>query len=625
MDKGATVVGLYLGNTIQNLSSWNADARFNFETLYNKSKFLQRINKRFANTTSSRNNNNNNKGKPKITTKDKKPKAKRFEKAVTLSDSITDVVHNLNTKKFKFLATVDGKPRKVNWKVKDNNTIQITDTGRQTIKLTLIEQIKEEKKNFATELGDHALRFLMMVRSASFRWRSTHSLNIPLFAPNVGNIFGQSQSYGPMSPGLDFAFGFYDKSYVDKALERDWLITTGEQVSPALWNQSQEFNFELTLEPLKGLKILLTSNHTDSRTEQMQFMYAGNPTSYSGSYVRTHWALATSLRNSKAENGYASDAFTKFLQYIPQISGRVQNSYAGINYPDNGFMEGSPLAGTPYDSKQGGVSSTSPDVLIPAFLAAYSGQNPDKISLSHFPGLAAMRPNWRVTYDGFINLGNMRKWFKSFTILHAYQCTYSIGSYSSYMNWVSAGNGDMGFILNEQTQQPIPSSPYNIPSVTITEKFAPLAGLKFTLNNELTFNAEYRDSRTLNLNTSAGQIVETSSKQISVGAGYKIANFNKILKIGSKQGQTNNDLTLNLDFAWSNNQSLIRRIETAYTQATQGTNTFSVNFMASYQLSKRIKLSAFVDHQTNTPLVSNSSYPTSNSNYGISVNVSLAR
>ena len=183
----------------------------------------------------------------------------------------------------------------------------------------------------------------------------------------------------------------------------------------------------------------------------------------------------------------------------------------------------------------------------------------------------------------------------------------------------------MGFVLNEQTQSPTPSSPFNIPSVTITEKFAPLIGLKFTLFNDITFNAEYRDSRTLSLNTSAGQLVETNSRQLQIGAGYKIANFNKILKIGSKQGNVSNDLTLNLDFAYSQNQSLIRRIETAFTQATQGTSTFSVNFMASYQLSKRITLSAFVDHQTNTPLVSNSSYPTSNSNYGIAVNVSLAR
>ena len=146
-----------------------------------------------------------------------------------------------------------------------------------------------------------------------------------------------------------------------------------------------------------------------------------------------------------------------------------------------------------------------------------------------------------------------------------------------------------------------------------------------TFKNDLSVNAEYRDARTLNLNSSAGQIVETGSRQISVGAGMKIANFNKVVKFGSTQGGTSNDLSMNVDFAFSNNQSLIRRIETAYTQATQGTQTFSINFMATYQMSRKVTLSAFFDHQVNTPLVSNSAYPTSNSNYGIAVNISLAR
>lgn len=630
-DKGATVDDIYLGNSIQNQTSWNADARLNFETLYNKSKYLQRINKRFGNSSSSRNSNNrnrNNRGKNSRDAngdKDDKEKGKKFERAITLTDTIQELKHNLNTKKLRVTAMVDGQPRKLNYKVKDANTIQITDTGSQQVKLTIRQDLRKTTADRWQDVADHSLRFLMMVRSASFRWRSSHSLNLPLFSPNVGDIFGQNNSHGPMAPGLDFAFGFYGKDYVDKALDRDWLITNSQQVSPALWNQSKEFNFELTLEPVRGLKILLTSNLTDSRTEQMQFMYAGNPTTFSGSYVRTHWAFRTAMRNSKARDGYASEAFTNFLNYIPQIAQRVEQQYAGTRYPTTGFFEGTPLAGAEYNPKDGAVSRTSPDVLIPAFLAAYSGVKPGKQTLSLFPGLASMRPNWRITYDGFINLGNMRKWFKSFTVSHAYQCTYSIGSYSSYMNWVGNGTGENGFVMNELTERPSPSSPYNIPSVAITEKFAPLVGVKFTLFNDLQFNAEYRDSRTLNLNTSAGQIVETTSKQIQVGAGYKIANFNKILKIGSKQGMVSNDLTLNLDVAWSNNQSLIRRIETAYTQPTQGTQTFSINFMASYQLSKRITLSAFFDHQTNTPLVSNSSYPTSNSNYGIAVNVSLAR
>lgn len=217
-----------------------------------------------------------------------------------------------------------------------------------------------------------------------------------------------------------------------------------------------------------------------------------------------------------------------------------------------------------------------------------------------------------------------KRLFKSFTLSHAYQCTYSVGSYTSYLNWIGV-DGDIGFTLDEQTQSPIPSSPYNISSVTITEKFAPLLGVSATLNNGMTFNLEYRDSRTLSLNASAGQIVEATSKQVTVGAGYKIANFNRILKMGSSQGGVSNDLTMNLDFSFSNNQSLIRKIETAFTQAQNGTQTLSINFTAQYILSRRLTLGAFFDHQVNTPLVSNSSYPTSNTNYGISVNMSLAR
>ncbi|MCM1152701.1 MAG: cell surface protein SprA [Muribaculum sp.] len=616
-DKGASVDGFYLGNTIQNQSTWNADARLNFETLFNKSKYLQKINKRFASSTSGSNRKSAN--------APKKPTVKKFEKAYTLSmDTTTIVEHNLKTKKVKFRATTNGKPLALKTRVIDENKLEILNKGKSNIKVTVTEDKKSDGKNFASELAEHTLRFLMMPRSFSFRWRDTHSLNLPQFSPNVGDIFGQTNNYGPMAPGLDFAFGFFNEDYVHKALERGWLLTDNEQTSPAVWNHGQEFTFELNLEPIRGLKITLTSNLTDNRTRSIQFMYNDMPTAYSGSYTRTHVAISSALKSSKANNGYQSEAFSNFLKYIPVVASRYEAQYAGMHYPNRGFLEGNPLGGTQYNPEVGGVSQTSSDVLIPAFIAAYSGGDVNKVTLEQFPGLSAMLPNWKVTYDGFLQMGNMKNIFKAFTVSHAYQCTYSVASYSSYLNWIGV-DGNYGFTLNEQTGSPIPSSPFNISSVAITEKFAPLVGVKATLKNEMTINAEYRDSRTLNLNSSAGQIVETTSKQITVGAGYKIANFSSIIKMGSRQGGVSNDLSLNLDFSFSNNQSLIRRTETAYTQATQGTQTWSINFMASYQLSKRITLNAFFDHQINTPLVSNSSYPTSNSNYGISCNISLAR
>lgn len=86
-----------------------------------------------------------------------------------------------------------------------------------------------------------------------------------------------------------------------------------------------------------------------------------------------------------------------------------------------------------------------------------------------------------------------------------------------------------------------------------------------------------------------------------------------------------NDLTLNADFSLAETQALIRRIETAYTQATSGTRTMAINFTASYVMSRRLTLGAFFDHQVNTPIVSSTAYPTTNSSFGFNINLSLAR
>ncbi len=610
-DRGATIDGEKLGNSIANQAAWTADGRVNFESFYNKIPFLKEVNNRFANT------------RKRATAR----KPKKFERTFRLkADTTLTIKHNLRTRKIKVTAvTADGDtPFPVKTKVVDVNTVEILNRGDQNLKFTVLELLKDEK-SLARDMAEYAVRLIISPRNVSVRYRNTRTMSLPLFEPNIGNIFGQTNSYGPMSPGLDFAFGFTDESYIDKALDRGWLITDDGQTSPAIWSRTNELNIEANLELFKGFKIQLTFNRTDNRTSQVQFMYAGMPTSLSGSYTKTHCALLTALRSSSANNGYYSPAFDQFLSDIHAVRGRVEAQYAGIKYPDAGFISGTINAGQVFNPEVGTVSETSSDVLIPAFVAAYTGISPEKVNLNPFPDFSSVLPNWRITYDGLINMGNMRNIFKSFTLTHAYQCTYSVGSYSSYLNWVSAGGQTLGFTLDEISGQPIPSSPFNISSVAITERFAPLIGAKFTLKNELQFNAEYRDQRTLTLNSSAGQVVEATSKGITVGVGYKIVNFNTVLKMkGSGQG-VSNDLTLNADFSFQNNQALIRRIEGNYTQPTSGTNTLNINFTAGYTLSKRITLKAYFDHQVNSPIVTTSSYPTTNSSYGIQLNLSLAR
>ena len=131
--------------------------------------------------------------------------------------------------------------------------------------------------------------------------------------------------------------------------------------------------------------------------------------------------------------------------------------------------------------------------------------------------------------------------------------------------------------------------------------------------------------RTLTLNSSALQLVEAGSKSFVIGGSYKIANFNQVLKIKSKQQNINNDLTLSLNIKMSDNSSIMRKIDTQTATATNGTRSWNISFTGDYVVSKRITMGAFFDMQTNTPLVSNNSYPTRNSTYGLKINLSLVK
>lgn len=615
-DRGATIDGLNIGNTIANQAAWNVDGRIAFESFYNKIPYLKRVNDRF--TTATR--------RPE---KPQRRNNRRFSRIYPLApDTTTLVTHNLRTRSVRVTAVdaVSGRLRRIDTRVVDDNTVEILTHGDDNLRITVTEQKQKERVNFWTEAAQYATRLVMSPRSASIRYRSTRSLSLPLFLPDIGNVFGQSRSYGPMAPGLDFAFGLVGDDYVDRALDRGWLITDNGQTSPALSSRTSEFTVELNLEPIKGLKIVLMANRTDNRTRSVQFMYPNTPTSLSGSFTMTHCALATALRGSSAADGYASDAFNRFLEAIPQVRDRLERQYLAYSYPTGGFMDGNPLAGTPFNPTVGALPATGSDVLIPAFLAAYTGGNPASQSLNPFPSLASLIPNWRITYDGLVRIPFLARFAKAFTLSHAYQCTYSVGSYSSYLNWQSVnGTEQMGFTLDELSSQPIPSSAYNISSVALTERFAPLIGAAVTLHNDLTLNAEWRNTRTLTLNTSAGQVVESTTNGITAGLGYKIIGFNTVLKMRGSQQGISNDLTVNADFSYQLNQALIRRIETAYTQATSGTRTVGLNLAANYILSRRLTLGLFFEHHINTPIVSTNAYPVTDTSFGVNFNLNLAR
>jgi len=163
----------------------------------------------------------------------------------------------------------------------------------------------------------------------------------------------------------------------------------------------------------------------------------------------------------------------------------------------------------------------------------------------------------------------LQRYFKDVTLSHQYKASYSVGSFSSFLNWVDAGQDGLGYVRSVLTGNPTPSSPYDISAVSITDGFSPLLGVDATALNNITGKVEYRTTRNLNLNISSYQLVESNSNEFVIGLGYKFVEFNKVLKMKKTQNFSN-DLTVNLDFSYRKTQSLIRKIEEQFTQATSG-------------------------------------------------------
>ncbi|MDR2472447.1 MAG: cell surface protein SprA, partial [Tannerella sp.] len=617
-----------LGNSIKNQRQIQFQGALNLMTLYNKNEFIKRT---LQKATAKRNSliNSQNSRDKKSPPPPKPPKPKTLEMTITLNrDSNTIVQHNMLTKKVSIRArrADDSTKRyKVDYKALDYARIAIT--NRDSVSLILkITPVTIQEESFAYKLKEFSVKASTMLRRISFNYTVSDGMYVPGFMPNIGNWFGQGSTAGGRAPGWDFAFGAVNKDFIYDYSDNGWLVRNSDNITPALVNHMQNITFRADLEPLNGLKINFDARHSDSRDTEIQFMSSGMPETRTGNFSMTTIGLGGFFAGSgDARKGYKSDVFEKMLNYRNVIASRMNKLYAGSRYPNSGFLEGTiyPNLESGYDPSHGSPGINSSDIIIPAFLAAYTNRKPEKVELTAFPSIFNIRPNWDASYDGLLQIPLINRYFKSIRLNHKYSCVYSIGGYSSYLNYVNAGlGGDLGYIGNTETGAPIPSLGYEIATISFVEGFNPLLGVDATLLNDITAGIKMSKGRNINLNVSSYQMVEVYKNDYTVSLGYKYAEFNKVLKL-RKKGDFSNDLTVRCDYTYSKGLTLMRKFEEDYTQATQGAISTKLQFSADYTASRRVTLRAFYDLQINEPLVSSTAYPTSNSNYGISIQISL--
>lgn len=598
-----------LGNTIKNSNTLQFGGQFTLSTLYNKVPYFKRLLQPV--------NKNQVKKKP--------TKKVVFERMnMVLKEGEPRIIfHKLSTEDItvKFFDK-DNKEVKGKTEIVNENKINFTPDSSLSNARVLIEGTVEVNPSPFIILFENTTRILLGIKTIQFTYSQTQGSLLPGYLPNT-QFMGLIKDDGMYAPGLPFIFGYQDKNFPAKAArEYGWITPSIYQSSPFLMTHNETFSGRINFEPFPGFRIELNVLRTYSRNESSFWIaddngnFPDSTRSYqrNGNFSMSFISIGSAFEKLTNKNYEHSPTFEKFKNYRYNIIHRLATERK-INDPD--YDNSSGVNGT-----ADGYNEYSQQVLIPAFLAAYGGSNPDKVTMKNIPSYLAMRPNWRITFDGLSKIEKLKKYVRSVNINHQYKSTYNIGSYLSNPDFFRDFDVETG-LSNLRDLQNNFLGPLEINSVSITEQFGPLVNVDITWKNSLMTRFELRKSRNVNLSLSSFQVTETNNNDIVIGSGYKFKDVQFIIKSGDGQRAFKSDLNLAADVSIRDNKVVIRKLE-GNPQAAQGQNVVTVKFSADYNLSESFNLRFFYDRIVNKPFTS-ISYPTANTNIGFSVRFTLVQ
>lgn len=450
------------------------------------------------------------------------------------------------------------------------------------------------------------LRTLMALRNVNGTYNITQGTILPGFTPEP-KYFGMNEGF--TAPGWAFILGSQDPNIRIRASENDWMTRNRKLTMPFSQNRNKDMSLRANLEPAPELKVQLDvkKNSVSSYQEIFRFepdsgRFSSLSPSMSGSYRVSVLTINTAF-NFKNNSSLNSDAFHQFEENIDVMQQRF-----------------STITGRSYEEK-------SQDVLIPAFIAAYTGQDSKTSGLSPFPNIPL--PNWRLDYNGLSKIEALKDVFQAVTLTHAYSSTYSVMNFNNSLEYASIGlnipledYNRMSFATVENAQgKLIPV--YVISQVMISEQFAPLVGLSVRTQNKMTIRLDYKTKRDLALNVSNSQVTELSSRDISSEIGFTKNNMKLPWRDKGRIITIKNDVSFRMNVSYTNNRTIQRKILDVNT-ITNGNVNLQLRPNISYVASQKLTTQFYYEYNFNNPLVS-SSFKRSTTRFGFKVLFNLAQ
>ncbi len=629
-----------LGNVISNTQRRAINGQLNFESLYRKSKYLEKIDKP---RRKSKGRERGDRGGRKSGDKGGGDKgaggkggkgSKGGDNKTSSGDKKNNPRSSVQGKDGKG-APPDGKGGK-GGKGGKNGKNAAKDRGKDKTK-----KDKKKVEREPTQIERILIRPLMLVRRLSVDYSEDFGTIIPGYLPTT-SILGQSQGFA--EPGWDFVGGFQPDiepgspdDWLQRSVNRDvpWLSSSIMQNQEVSQRYSRQFKATLKIEPFKDFRIDINADHRFEESLLVNFKdtladgitsFSHGPSQEVGSFQISYFAARTLFDND------VEGLFERFADSRTIISQRLGDGQHGIDTV--GYAAG--------------FGRSQNAVLVPAFLAAYSGQDPNTIPVDpdFTKPLFSILPklNWKLSYNGLSKIPALKEIFQNVKISHGYRSNLTINSFVNNNNF------------NENIQTRLDPnenfySRFNVPNIVISEQFSPLVGISMRMKNGMDLNVDFKKSRNLSMAfNNLIVLTETRTTEYVVGFNYTMKDVylsffygkgaNKRQRPGSRgarrgskgkatdpdkkaKKEKGQDLNFKLDFSYRNDLTVNHNLDVdIQPEATRGTESITLSPSVDYDINKQLNVRLFLDYRQTTPAIS-ASFPTTNTQAGVTIRFSL--
>ena len=498
------------------------------------------------------------------------------------------------------------------------------------------KKIKERKIKDPNELPELSTavkvigRLFTSLKRISVTYNSTGTTSLAGYTDST-KILGMN--WKTMAPGFDFVMGRQpDTNYINRFANKGFFTH-----NPLLNNLNrQDYNQSLAIKaqliPVRDLTIDLNVDKTFGKTYSELYKDTTGTSGFSrlspysaGSFSVSYISFKTLF--NKVSPNEVSSTFLKFQDYRLVLSERL----AKLN-PYSKDVNGNVLPGA--DGYYKGYTKYAQDVLIPSFLAAYTGKDPKTVALvkqdnsnissNPFSGIKPL-PNWRISYNGLTKIPGMEKIFSNFTITHGYSSVLSMNSFNSALLYQDPLRQSYPGFIDTLTGNFIPY--FLVPNINIRESFEPLIDMDMQFTNQLGARFAYKKSRQLALSLVDFQLSESRSTEFTIGGRWRKRGFPLPFKVPFTKKDTKkleNDITFTLDFSLRDDITSNSRLDQVTVLPTAGQKVITISPSIDYVLNNRVKIILYFDQRRTEPKISTSA-PITNTKGGIKINISLAQ